>query len=109
LAKDKTNGPAEPDFDQAANIIRGDIMGDREELSKTQGDLSAAWKRVQDACHVNKAAAKEALKILGKSEETRADYLRSLFGMLKAFKIDVAADLVDMAEGKKPGESALLN
>lgn len=102
--QDGGNGPAEPDFDMAANIIRSDVMGDREELSKVQGDLSAAWKRVQDAAHVNKGAAKEALKILQKSEETRSDYLRSLAGMLTAFKITGltinynGGDLVDLAE-----------
>ena len=104
MAKRDSNGPAEPDFDLAANIIRRDVMGDREELSKVQGDLSAAWKRVQDNAHVNKGAAKEALKILQKSEETRADYLRSLSGMLSAFKIEGLTinydpgDLVDRAE-----------
>lgn len=104
MAKRDSNGPAEPDFEMAASIIRKDVLGDREELSKVQGDLSAAWKRVQDAAHVNKGAAKEALKILQKSDETRADYLRSLSGMLSAFKIDGLTisynpgDLVDRAE-----------
>ena len=104
MAKRDSNGPAEPDFEMAASIIRKEVMGDREELSKVQGDLSAAWKRVQDSAHVNKGAAKEALKILQKSDETRADYLRSLSGMLSAFKIDGLTinynpgDLVDLAE-----------
>lgn len=105
MAKKDGNGPAEPDFNMAADIIRKDIMGDRENLSKTQGDLSASWKRVQDAAHVNKGAAKDALKILGKSPETRADHLRSFAGMLMAFKIPGLAitynpgDLVDQAQG----------
>ena len=107
MAKRDSNGPAEPDFEMAANIIRKDVMGDREELSKVQGDLSAAWKRVQDSAHVNKGAAKEALKILQKSDETRADYLRSLSGMLAAFKIPGLTinynpgDLVDQAEDEE--------
>ena len=102
--KDQGNGPAEPDFEMAASIIRKDVMGDREKISKTQGDLSAAWKRVQDSAHVNKGAAKAALAILNKSPETRADHLRSFAGMLTAFKIDGLTitynpgDLVDQAE-----------
>lgn len=104
MAKRDSNGPAEPDFEMAANIIRKDVMGDREKISKTQGDLSAAWKRVQDNAHVNKGAAKDALKIFQKSPETIADYLRSLSGMLAAFKIAGLTisfnpgDLVDQAE-----------
>ena len=101
---DEGNGSGEPDFDMAASIIRKEIMGDREDISKIQGDLSAAWKRVQDSARVNKAAAKQALAIFNKSPETMADYLRSLAGMLTAFKIEGltieydGGDLVDRAE-----------
>lgn len=104
MAKEQGNGPAEPDFEMAANIIRKDVMGDREKISKTQGDLSAAWKRVQDSARVNKSAAKDALKVFQKSPETMADYLRSFSGMLAAFKIKGLTisynpgDLVDQAE-----------
>lgn len=110
MAKSGDNGPAEPDFEMAANIIRGEIMGDRESLSKTQGDLSASWKRVQDSAHVNKGAAKSALAILNKSPSTRADHLRSFAGMLTAFKIPGLTitynpgDLVDQAQGDADGD-----
>jgi len=118
--KDDTgNGPAEPDFSGAAELIRKSINPDKEELSKIQGDLSADWKRVQDQYHVNKKGAKDAAKMLTMSTETRDDYLRSLYGMMKAFGIGISADLVDaMGDGNAPtmptrdagaSDSALLN
>lgn len=114
-----TNGPAEPDFAGAAALIRSEISPDKEDLAKVQGDLSASWKRVEDQFHVNKKAAKDAARIANMSEETKQDYLRSLYGMFGAFGIALRVDLVDQAEGKEAGafptaggaagDSALLN
>lgn len=98
-----SNGPAEPDFAGAAALITAEIRPDKEDLSKIQGDLSASWKRVEDQFHVNKKAAKDAAKMLGMSPETRDDYLRSLYGMMRAFNVGISADLVDaMGEGNVP-------
>lgn len=114
-----SNGPAEPDFAGAAEVIRKEISPDKEDMSKIQGDLSASWKRVEDQFHVNKKAAKSAAQMLTMSQETRDDYLRSLYGMMRAFNISVSADLVDaMQDGETPtmpvrsgasSDSALLN
>lgn len=97
-AETKTNKPA-PDFEEAAKIIRRDISPKNEARAKSNGDLSAAWKRVEEGCNVNKKAAKDALAISRMSDETQSDYLRSLFGMMKPLGIGVRRDLVDMAEG----------
>lgn len=94
-----TNGPPAPDFDAAAKIVREMIDGTTERRAKMNGDLSAAWKRVEDECHVNKSAAKDARKISRMSDETQSDYLRSLFGLMKPLGIGVRRDLVDLAQG----------
>lgn len=93
------NGPPAPDFDKAAKIIRDDCATITTRSQKLNGDKSAAWKRVQDECHVNKAAAKDAAKIAGMSDEMQSEYLRSLFGLMRPLGIGVRRDLVDLAEG----------
>lgn len=93
------NGPPAPDFDAAAKIIREEINGAKERGSKINGDLSAAWKRVEDVAHVNKKAAKDARAISLMSDETQSDYLRSLFGLMRPLGIGVRRDLVDLAQG----------
>lgn len=92
------NGPPAPDFDTAAKIIKG-INANAEKRAKLDGDLSAEWKRVEDVCHVNKKAAKDARAISQMSDETQSDYLRSLFGLMGPLVIGVRRDLVDLAEG----------
>lgn len=98
-AKAGDNGPPKPDFDAAAKIIRDDLATLTTRGAKINGDKSASWKRVQDECHVNKAAAKDAAKIAGMSDEMQSEYLRSLFGLLGPLGIGVRRDLVDLAEG----------
>lgn len=92
------NGPPAPDFDAAAKIIKG-INANAEKRAKLNGDISAEWKRVEEACHVNKKAAKDARAISQMSDETQSDYLRSLFGLMGPLGIGVRRDLVDLAEG----------
>ncbi len=94
-----SNGPPSPDFDMAAKIIREEIDGSTERRAKMNGDLSAAWKRVEEVAHVNKKAAKDARAIARMSDETQSDYLRSLFGLMRPLGIGVRRDLVDLAEG----------
>lgn len=93
------NGPPAPDFALAAQIIKEQIDGTAERRAKMNGDLSAAWKRVEDEAHVNKKAAEDARAIARMSDETQSDYLRSLFGLMAPLGIGVRRDLVDLAEG----------
>lgn len=67
--------------------------------TKLNGDKSAGWKRVQDDCHVHKAAAKDALKLANMTPELQSEYLRSFIGLMKPLGIGLRRDLVDLAEG----------
>jgi len=84
-----------PDFARMAKIFAHDIKPAEEAGSKSKGDLSAAWKAVQDECHCNKRAAKLLFRLSGESEETRDDFLRTLYGGMKALGIGISRDLVD--------------
>lgn len=90
---------AEPDFDAAAKILLGEISKSGDVMQKSAGDLSASWKKVEDHCHVNKKAAKDALKIHKMSQASQQDYLRSLIGMFAPLGLGISRDLVDAAQG----------
>jgi hypothetical protein len=116
--KNDDNGPAEPDFSGAVELIRKEIQPDKTDISKINGDLSASWKRVEDGFHVNKKAAKDAMRISQMPDETRNDYWRSFFGMIGAFGCGITQDLVDQmgdtvsgmpVRESAPTDSALLN
>jgi hypothetical protein len=91
-----------PDFEKAMNIIRRDIRPNEEEGATVRGNASGYWKAIDKDCHVNKAAAKLVMKLMGQTEEARDDFLRSMYGMMLAANIGISADLVDAAEGKAP-------
>ena len=84
-----------PDFDKMKRIFRADIAPTLEKNAKLRGDLSAAWKMIEDSCHLNKKAAKLLLKLSQETEETRDDFLRTLYGGMKAMGIGISQDLVD--------------
>lgn len=93
------NGPPAPDFVAAAKIMIDDLNTITTRSSKLNGDKSAGWKRVQDECHVHKAAAKDALKVANMTPELQSEYLRSFIGLMKPLGIGLRRDLVDLAEG----------
>lgn len=84
-----------PDFDLMKRIFLNDLKPADEKSAKARGDLSAAWKAIEDDAHVNKRAAKLLFRLRSESEETRDDFLRSLYGGMKALGIGISADLVD--------------
>lgn len=89
-----------PDFERAIRVMRGDIAPAEEKSASTRGDLSAAWKVISNECHVEKAAAKVfRQKVLECSSELRDDFLRSLFGLMKASNLGISQDLVDRMNG----------
>jgi hypothetical protein len=104
-----------PDFDRAMRIITNDIRTAEEKNASSRGDLSAAWKAIEDECHVNKKAAKLFAKLRGMSDESRDDFLRSLYGLMKAGNVGISRDLVDEMEGgdapdmptREPGQRKL--
>lgn len=89
-----------PDFEKMKRIFTRDIRPAEEKNAKQRGDLSAAWKAVEDDCHCNKRAAKLLHRLAMETEETRDDFLRTLYGGMQALGIAISEDLVDKAEGK---------
>jgi hypothetical protein len=93
-----------PDFAKMKRIFLNDIKPSEEKNAKARGDLSAAWKAIEDECHCNKRAAKLLHRLHTESEETRDDFLRTLYGGMKALGIGISQDLVDkMNDEDAPG------
>jgi len=88
-----------PDFAKMKKIFLTDLKPADEKSAKARGDLSAAWGAIEKDCHCNKRAAKLLFKLNGESEETRDDFLRTLYGGMKALGIGISADLVDKMSG----------
>lgn len=92
-----------PDFERALRILSNDVRPAEEKNAGSRGDLSAAWKEIEDGCHCNKAAAKSYYKLAGMSAEKRDDYLRTLYGLMQLGGIGITRDLVDqMGDGEAP-------
>lgn len=87
-----------PDFERAIKVLTHDVHPQSERNASARGELSAAWKIIEDECHVNKGAAKLYFKMTGMSDEKKDDFLRSLYGMMKTGGIGISADLVDKME-----------
>lgn len=92
----------QPDFERALRIMTHDIKPAEEKNASARGDLSGAWKAIEDECHCHKGAAKAFKKLLDMSPEQRDDYLRTLYGLMRLSGVGVRADLVDRAEGNEP-------
>jgi hypothetical protein len=84
-----------PDFAKMKRIFDNDLKPADEKSAKARGDLSTAWGAIEKDCHVNKRAAKLLFRLRGESEEARDDFLRSLYGGMKALGIGISSDLVD--------------
>lgn len=87
-----------PDFERMKKVFLKDIKPAEEKNAKSRGDLSAAWKVIEDECGLNKKAAKLLHKLNNESEETRDDFLRTLWGGMKALGLGISEDLVDQME-----------
>ena len=96
---DKVQEVVAPDFAKMKKIFQTDLKPADEKSAKARGDLSAAWGAIEKDCHCNKRAAKLLFKLNGESEETRDDFLRTLYGGMKALGIGISADLVDKMSG----------
>ncbi len=84
-----------PDFAKMKRIFINDLKPADEKSAKSRGDLSAAWGAIEKDAHCNKRAAKLLFKLNGESEETRDDFLRTLYGGMQALGIGISRDLVD--------------
>lgn len=97
-AAQRVERPNGPDFEGAAKLLRESIGGLRDEGRSIQGDLSAAWKRIENETGVHKAAAKAIMALVGKSEDYASDFLRTFDGLRAVFKLGGEPDLVDLAD-----------
>jgi hypothetical protein len=92
---DEVTEIVKPDFERAIRVMTNDVHPQQEHNAKSRGELSAAWKVIENDCRVNKGAAKAYFKLTGMSDEKRDDYLRSLYGLMKTGNMGISADLVD--------------
>ena len=88
-----------PDFAKALRIIHQDVRPAEELSAAERGKLSGAWKAVEKDAHCNRPAAKLFCKLLQMSDETRDDFLRTQYGLMREAGIGISRDLVDQAEG----------
>ena len=92
-----------PDYERAIKVLTHDVHPQSEKNASARGELSAAWRIIEDECHVEKRAAKLYFKLTGMSDEAKDDFLRSLYGMMKTGGLGISADLVDrMGDGEAP-------
>jgi hypothetical protein len=90
------NGEVQPiDAERAIKVMANDIGPAAEKNASARGDLSAAWKIVEDECGCNKGGAKLYLKLSRMSDELRDDFLRTLYTLMKVGGIGISRDLVD--------------
>lgn len=89
----------QPDFAKMKRIFLTDLKPADEKSAKARGDLSAAWGAIEKDCHCNKRAAKLLFRLNSESEETRDDFLRTLYGGMQALGIGISQDLVDKMSG----------
>lgn len=85
-----------PDLKKMKSIFLRDLMPSGEKAAKIRGDQSAAWKMIEADCHCNKRAAKQLLKLMGESEETRDDFMRTFLPGLAELGLFPAEDLADL-------------
>jgi hypothetical protein len=100
-ANDAVEEIARPNFQKLKIILLGDIRPAEEKQQSAKGDLSAAWKAVEDEAHCNKKAAKQLHRLRLMSDEACDDYLRTFLGGLEALGLGLTADLVDAMEAGK--------
>lgn len=95
-----------PDLKKMKSIFLRDLKPAGEQAAKIRGDQSTAWKSVEQDCHCNKRAAKQLLKLMGESEETREDFLRTFLPGLVELNLMPEEDLVDLMGEDAPKPSA---
>lgn len=92
-----------PDFERALRVMENDVAPGIEDMASLRGDLSAAWKLIEDECRCNKQAAKVFnTKVRKASAENAADFIRTFIGLCKAGGHMDTADLVDQMEAAAP-------
>lgn len=89
-----------PDFRAAIAKIRTQLVAKKKRVGEINGEISDIWAKIEGH-KVNKGAAKTFAKLDGMEHVDRADFIRSLNGLMDASGWPKeATDLVDGAEGK---------
>lgn len=92
-----------PDFDLAISLYRNDIRPAQSSVGEFAQEMSTAYKSIKKDAHINPQAAKLAFKLDQMEDFKRDDFLRGLYGLMKALGIGISADLVDqMGDGEAP-------
>lgn len=88
-----------PDFRAAIAKIRTQLVAKKKRVGEINGEISDIWAKIEGH-KVNKQAAKTFAKLDGMEPIDRADFIRSLNGLMDASGWpNDATDLVDGAEG----------
>lgn len=89
-----------PDFRAAIAKIRTQLIAKRKRIGEINGEIGDIWAKIEGH-KVNKGAAKTFMKLDQMEPVDRADYIRSLNGLMDASGWPKeGTDLVDGAEGK---------
>ena len=97
------------DFDTAMKIVKNDIMPANSKSGEYAQEASTAYKAIKKGCHIQTSSVKDAIKVSGKEDAKRDDYLRGFVEMTNRLCGETllsfhSNDLVDQAEGQ-PGRS----
>lgn len=92
-----------PDFDLAIRLYREDIRPAQSGVGEYSQEMSTAYKSIKKDANINPQAAKLVFKLDQMEDFKRDDFLRSVYGLMKALGIGISADLVDaMGDGDAP-------
>lgn len=88
-----------PNYRAAIKLIRTAIIQKKTKISSINGEISDQWAKVEGH-KVNKKAGRVFLMLDGFEHDERADFIRSLNGLIDASDWEKeATDLVDKAQG----------
>lgn len=105
-AKERQNGGEvkKPDFEGALRVLRADVNPATEGGAKLRGDLSAAWKSIENDHHCNKKGAKFVHGLMRMDVQVRDDVLRTVYGLMRAAGIGISEDLVSLMNDDEDSE-----
>lgn len=92
-----------PDFQSVIGLVRGKLRSNDSDQRSLAQDNATLFTRIEKEHGVHKGAAKTFAAIDKMAGEKRADYLRSLIGLLNFAGYDNFDDLVDRAQ--RPGQA----
>jgi len=104
-AEEKAIELKQPDFEKALQLMTSTIKPSEEKNASARGDLSGAWKRIEEDFHCNKGGAKLFYRLQQMSAEKRDDFLRTLYGFMRLSGMGIRRDLVDAMQSEGGDDS----